>query len=636
MAPESTCPRCGEPVTVGAIHGLCASCLARGADDLLNLAEPESPDDLPPGVPGYELHKPLGIGGMGQVFEATETVSGEPAAVKILAPRWTADAEAAARFTAEAEALRLLDHQGIVRIRGTGTTDDGRLFIAMELVAGCDLGRLLRAEKVETARACDIFLKVCAALTHAHSRGIVHRDVKPSNILIGRDGTVKLADFGLAKHLADEHSHYGIGSLTQTRDTFGTSYYIAPEALRGRADLTPAADVYAAGVLLYHLLTGSPPLGNYTPLSKAAGLPRSMDAALAGTLQADPAKRSADLSTLIRGVESAQRGYSLRRRKVIGLSAAAAVILTGAAWTAGWLTGRPAPPPPLPVFDDPALATTAQPWTNSLGMKFVPAGGKDLLFSVWETRRRDFEAYALADAGSISEWRQASQKERRRLERVQVLTAEGWKDGNATWRDPGFAQTPDDPAAGIAQIEAEFFCDWLTIKERSEGRLQRPQHYRLPTDAEWSAAAGLPGESGISPRMKNDAIALPPDLPGNCAGDEARTAPWPSAWPVRTGRDDFPRTAPAGSFPPLPNGLHDMGGNVSEWTASLYSPNVSFPNGAAPYTLRGPSWATGAPNELRLDHRRSDNRRRSVADTGFRCVLDLADDKEASQATRPQ
>ncbi|MEO6741798.1 MAG: serine/threonine-protein kinase, partial [Chthoniobacteraceae bacterium] len=236
-------------------------------DQFLNLATSDPPSDLPPTVQGYDLHAPLGIGGMGQVFVATEMATGERVAVKILAPRWTADEDAAARFRAEAEALRLLEHPGIVRIRSTGETDDGRLFIAMELVTGCDLGRLLRAEKLEPARAYDIFLKVCAALTHAHSRGIVHRDVKPSNILIGSDGTVKLADFGLAKHLADEHSNYGIGSLTQTRDTFGTPYYIAPEALRGRADHTPAADIYAAGVLLYHLLTGTPPLGNYTPLS---------------------------------------------------------------------------------------------------------------------------------------------------------------------------------------------------------------------------------------------------------------------------------------------------------------------------------------------------------------------------------
>ncbi len=601
MAPEPKCPRCTEPLAQGSIHGLCASCLARSVDDLLNLSEPMPPSDLPPTLPGYELLSALGIGGMGQVFESTEHSTGEHVAVKILAPRWTADEEAAARFRAEAEALRQLEHPGIVKIRGTGETDDGRLFIAMELVVGCDLGRLLRAEKLPPARAYEIFLKVCAALEHAHSRGIVHRDVKPSNILIGRDGTVKLADFGLAKHLADEHTNYGIGSLTQTRDTFGTPYYIAPEALRGRSDSTPAADVYAAGVLLYHLLTGTPPLGNYTPLSTAAGLPRSADTALANALQADPAKRSEDLAALVRSVESAQRGQSRHRGKMIALG----VAVIAATWTLGWLAGRPKPPPPPPVFASPTLATTAAPWTNSLGMKFVPVSGKDVLFSVWETRRRDYETFDQASKVAMPEWRLTARQQRGRRERVQVLTTGGWKEAEAYWSEPGFPQTPDDPAAGIAQIDAELFCNWLTMIERKEGRLTAAQFYRLPTFAEWNAAA-----------------AGAPEIPGNCAGEEARISPWPAAWPVLARRDDFPRTAPVGSFPALPNGLHDMNGNVSEWTASE-SPIRPLTRNNEAYRIRGPSWATGKPAELSLDHRRYALRRQAIADVGFRCVLDL-------------
>ena len=597
MAPEAKCPRCAESLAQGSIHGLCASCLARSVDDLLNLAEPMPPSDLPPTLQGYELHSALGIGGMGQVFEATEHSTGEHVAVKILAPRWTADEEAAARFRAEAEALRQLEHPGIVKIRGTGETDDGRLFIAMELVVGCDLGRLLRAEKLPPARAYEIFLKVCAALGHAHSRGIVHRDVKPSNILIARDGTVKLADFGLAKHLADEHTNYGIGSLTQTRDTFGTPYYIAPEALRGRSDSTPAADVYAAGVLLYHLLTGTPPLGNYTPL----GLSRSGDAALANALRADPKKRSADLSALVRCVESAQRGHSLKRGKMIALG----IAVIAATWTLGWLAGRPTPPPPPPVFISPATAATAAPWTNSLGMKFVPAGGKGVLFSVWETRRRDYEIFDQATTAAMPEWRMSRREQKGRRERVQVLTAEGWKEGDANWSEPGFPQTPDDPATGIAQLDAELFCNWLTMIEHKEGRLTAAQFYRLPTLAEWNTAA---------------AGSL--EIPGNCAGEEARISPWPAAWPVLARRDDFPRTAPVGSFPSLQNGLHDMNGNVSEWTASE-SPNRPLMRSGESYRIRGSSWATGKPSELSLEHRRFALRRQAIADVGFRCALDL-------------
>lgn len=609
MEPETHCPHCGEALTGDAIQGLCAICLARSTagrlDDLLNLADHPALDGLAPAVPGFVLHQALGIGGMGQVYEATEIASGLSVAVKILSPRWTSDEEAAARFRAEAEALRQLEHPGIVRLHSTGLTEDGRLFIAMELVTGCDLGRLLRAEKLDPSRACDIFLKVCAALQHAHGCGIVHRDLKPSNILIGRDGTVKLADFGLARHLSDDSGSHVIGNLTETRDTFGTPYYIAPEALRGRQKDTPAADIYAAGVLLYHLLTGSPPLGNYTPLSQAAGLPRSVDAPLAAALQADPAKRSATVAGLIRGVEATQRRQSWRRRKLIGLGTAATLLLTAAAWTFGWLAGRPAPPPPPPVFTNPALATNALPWTNSLGMKFVPAGGPNLLFCVHETRRRDFEGFSLADQAPLPEWRVPAQKSRRRLENVQTLTSTGWQDGRTSWKDPGFAQTPEDPATGIAQLDAEIFCTWLTVVETREGRLKNAAYYRLPTAEEWSLAAGA---------------SLPTE---NCAGPEARMDPWPETWPVLQRNDNFPRTSPAGSFPPLPNGLCDMGGNVTEWTSTIATRNLAGPPAAGTYFHNGPSWATGVAQQIIPGYRRSARRFKATVENGFRCVLDL-------------
>lgn len=600
MALELKCPRCAKPLVHGTIHGLCASCLARGVDDLLNIDDPIPPSDLPPTVQGYELHGALGIGGMGQVFEATELATSERVAVKILAPRWTADEEAAARFRSEAEALRQLEHAGIVRIRGTGETDDGRLFIAMELVVGCDLGRLLRAEKLPPARAYEIFLKVCAALTHAHSRGIVHRDVKPSNILIGRDGTVKLADFGLAKHLADELTNYGIGSLTQTRDTFGTPYYIAPEALRGRSDSTPAADVYAVGVLLYHLLTGTPPLGNYTPL----GLSRSADTALANALQADPKKRSANLSDLVSCVESAQRGQSLNRGKRVALG----VLGVAAIWTLGWLAGRPTPPPPPPVFMSPTAATITAPWMNSLGMKFVPIGEKSVLFSVWETRRSDYEIFAKMESELLPQWRTSIRPPSSYRNRVRTLTAEGWRETGATWREPGFPQTPDHPAAGVSHLGADLFCKWLTLHEQKQGRLSVVQFYRLPTVAEW-----------------NDALN---DGPANNAGDEARIAPWPPEWPVLDTHDDFARTAPVGSLPAAANGLFDMNGNVSEWTSSEAIRPRTGPRASPSHRICGASWASGSAAELSSGFRRSALRLQATADVGFRCVLDLGTESE--------
>ncbi len=613
MALEITCPRCAQPLEQQAIHGMCASCLARGMDDLLNLPDPPLLADAPPAVSGYELHHPIGLGGMGQVFAATEVATNTQVAVKILANRWTADAEATGRFEAEAEALRLLDHPHIVQICSTGQTEDGRLFIAMELVQGCDLGRLLRVEKLAPARAYDIFLKVASALTHAHSRGIVHRDVKPSNILIGQNGTVKLADFGLAKHLADEHSHYGIGRLTQTRDTFGTPYYIAPEALRGCSNLTPAADVYAAGILLYHLLTGSPPLGNYTPLSKAASLPRSSDIALSNAIQANPAQRSQHLTALVKSVTAAQHGYSRRRQKLIALGAVAATCLISGAWLLGWLTGRPTPPPPPPVYIDAKLATTAEPWTNSLGMKFVPAGVPNLLFSVWETRRQDFETFVKADRSLMPQWRLESQKTKRRFERAQCLTKDGWEQNTATWENPGIPQTSGDPVIFVAQLDANLFCDWLTLVERSTGRLAKVQYYRLPTAAEWKSAAGTTRTHS------------------NQAGAEVRQGPWPISWETFVERDQFPYTAPVGSFATQPNGLCDMQGNVREWTSTPSTKKRSVSR-ADFFILCGTAWTSGAADDTT---RTEALRTHSSADVGFRCVLVLEPEQTESEEVIP-
>lgn len=645
MEPDpAPCPRCGSAGE--RTDGLCTACIAAGLeldlDFLLGAPEPLPPDDSPPGIPGYTLHRPLGMGGMGQVFAATRDADGQDAAVKVLAARWTADPEAAARFAAEARALRGLEHPGIVRIFESGETADGRLFIAMELIQGCDLGALLRAERLDQDRAFGIWSQVCAALEHAHSRGIVHRDVKPSNILTDRAGMAKLADFGLAKELADDLSPYG---LTQTRDTFGTPYYIAPEVVQRKGKAGQTADVYAAAVLLYHLLTGSPPLGNYTPLSVAAGLPKSADAALAAALQADPEKRTGTVRELAEtfGKIRTRMATGRARRRVwsrAGTGILASAALAGAALTGWWWRERSQRPAPPPVFPDPALATTSQPWVNSLGMQFVPVdagSGPGVFFSVFETRRRDFEPYYTADRAPIPEWRVLTGERGRRFHRMHTLTAAGWEDNAASWSDPGFAQSPEEPVTGVTLTDAESFCVWLTLAERREGRLKAPQLYRLPTDAEWSLAAGLEEGTG-SPRNLSDAMRPAPEpLPGNTAGPEAKVDPWPATFPVRDQSDLFPRTAPAGSFPPLTNGLHDMGGNVSEWVSTVYSRKMQNQAGQLPHTVRGASWATAAPEELRPDHRRLFRRQRAAADTGFRIVLDITgaekeEEKEKEEA----
>ena len=181
-------------------------------------ASRDATDDLAPEIEGIEIKEPLGAGGMGLVFRGLREADGEALAVKVLPRGLSGDPEWRERFQREAAALSALDHPGIVKIIGSGETLDGRLYLAMELVEGCDLRRLLRTGKLNPARALDIAEKVAAVLAHAHERGIVHRDIKPGNILVGEGGVVKVADFGIARAVTGTASSF---TLTQTREAFG-------------------------------------------------------------------------------------------------------------------------------------------------------------------------------------------------------------------------------------------------------------------------------------------------------------------------------------------------------------------------------------------------------------------------------
>jgi serine/threonine protein kinase len=178
---------------------------------------------------------------------------------------------------------------------------------------------------------------VCTTVEHAHAHGFVHRDIKPSNILVGRDGTVKLADFGLAKHLDDAGGSV-IGGLTATTDQFGTAYYLAPERMTPGAECDGRADVFSLGVLLYHLLNGRMPVGNYTPLSQLAALPAEFDGIVARALEANPGKRTATAAMLRSAFDAAWSAHisgRSRARKFRRAALAAVCVVLAAATAAG-------------------------------------------------------------------------------------------------------------------------------------------------------------------------------------------------------------------------------------------------------------------------------------------------------------
>ncbi len=241
----------------------------------------------------YELGPAIGAGGMARVHAATDTVLGRPVAVKLLdadAAR-TADPAGRERFLREARSLASFAHPNVVTLYDAGEAD-GLLYLVMERVAGGNLAELIaRDAPIEFADAARICADVLAALQAAHDAGLVHRDVKPSNILLTTDGVAKLADFGIAKELDDLAD-----GLTAAGMVVGTRHYLAPEQAMG-ADATPASDVYAVGVMLHELVTGQRP--GPGP-AFAAGLPAAAEPVLRRALAAEPSARFADAADMAR------------------------------------------------------------------------------------------------------------------------------------------------------------------------------------------------------------------------------------------------------------------------------------------------------------------------------------------------
>lgn len=250
----------------------------------------------------YELHTRIAIGGMATVWRAVDDVLAREVAVKVLHEHLAADEAFRERFRREAVSAAKLTHPNVVGLYDTGRDGD-HTFLVMELVEGPTLKDLLADGPLPVGQAARVGVQVARALAYAHARGLVHRDVKPANILITADGTVKVTDFGIAK--ADQAD-----DLTSTGTVLGTAAYVAPEQIRGET-VTGAADQYSLGVVLYEALTGEQPFQGDSPLATAAQrlehdprpvrdlrpqVPRGLDGALQRAVAREPGDRHPDLA----------------------------------------------------------------------------------------------------------------------------------------------------------------------------------------------------------------------------------------------------------------------------------------------------------------------------------------------------
>ena len=205
----------------------------------------------------FELEDQLGAGGMGVVYRARYTKTGQRVALKVLSPGLQEDEKLIARFTRELEILKKLKHPNIVQCYGGGRLGSQR-FYAMELVEGGSLSELLRKKgRFDWQQVIEYGIQICNALEHAHENGVVHRDLKPANLMLDKSGRIKLADFGLAR-ISDATA------LTAAGKTLGTFAYMAPEQISGSSPITAKTDLYAFGVVLYELVTGKTPFQTET------------------------------------------------------------------------------------------------------------------------------------------------------------------------------------------------------------------------------------------------------------------------------------------------------------------------------------------------------------------------------------
>ena len=339
-------------------------------------------------VGGYELLEELARGGMGAVYRARDPRSGQEVALKLLLRGRAAPPEQRRRFEREARALGRLRHPYVVGVLDAGE-DAGLPWLAMELVPGEALSRRLQREgPLAPAQAVAIVRKLAQALEHAHAQGLLHRDIKPHNVLLRPDGAPVLTDFGLTREVDPEAG----GALTRTRggQFLGTPGYWAPEQAHGRAEqVGPRSDVYGLGALLVALLTGAPPqpLGSSLPelLAAVDQPPRppsgqrpevdpALDAICLRALAVDPAARHPDAAALAADLAAWEHGLLVPRRRASWRAAwaagALAGVLAGAILGAlGTLLVVSRRPPRLAASDPraaaPASATPAAPGTRA-------------------------------------------------------------------------------------------------------------------------------------------------------------------------------------------------------------------------------------------------------------------------------
>jgi len=319
----TTCPTCSVSLAGGALAGVCPRCAWGDLDEL-----PEERPDVVPliTVPGHEVRAEIARGGGGIVYHALQHEPRREVALKILPPQQLASAEMRARFRGEAETIAALDHPAILPVYSVGE-HNGLPFFTMKLASGGTLAARRDTLRGRWRAIATLVAQLADAVQYAHVRGVIHRDLKPGNVLFDDADRAFISDFGLAKFVTVEHG------VTQPAAVFGTPAYLAPEvAERGAAQATSAADIYSLGAILYELLAGRPPFAGESlsellkkialespprPGAIVAGVPRDLDVICLRCLAKEPAKRFSTASALADDLRCWLAGRPIVSRSVL-------------------------------------------------------------------------------------------------------------------------------------------------------------------------------------------------------------------------------------------------------------------------------------------------------------------------------
>jgi tRNA A-37 threonylcarbamoyl transferase component Bud32 len=487
----------------------------------------------------FEILERLGQGGMGAVYKARQKSLRRMVALKTLQASLAEDPEYIARFEQEAVAAAGLMHPNLVQVFSAGE-NDGLHWFAMEYVEGESAKvRLKRKGRIDPLEAIAITIHVATALEYGWRKAaLIHRDIKPDNIFLSSDGEVKLGDLGLAKSAGQTQG------LTVTGHSMGTPHYISPEQVESTKDVDLRADIYSLGCTLYHMLSGQVPFDGNSAVSimmkhVTAPVPVLKDAwpecplvlneVVGKMMKKNPADRQQDYAEVIgelrqayemvanqdaptmvvpepvpqpkatplptpapkpRAVAAKVQPPTATKSQLPLYAAIAAVV--GAIVIVCFFVFKPKEPQLTEAqrwaqdhagdkrpANSPETAAKDAPFVNSLGMKFVPVpilsgptAGQKVLFGVWDVRVVDYAVYAAANPKVDGAWKTQQ------------------KDGVPAGHEL------NHPVVGVSWEDAQGFCQWLTAKEQTEGRLPKGFSYRLPTDEEWSW--DVPGHRNVN------------------------------------------------------------------------------------------------------------------------------------------